>query len=698
MAAIFSGVDEREPEPHLRVTLFSQIERVKAYEEQMARLAQTPKPPAPAPTSPSTRPARAFAARLWAAAGSYAVVGVALFAVLAVVALVVRPQGDPSKVYDVPTNADTLLPIGLSTIPVSRLGVTYPPTPVATKQAPSYPRTATKSATARVLDTGEGMLELQHPIPVAEQGNPADRDDWHVVRDPAAGYSLHYPPNWWTGISGNTRAFYPWGPGGTRNPPYWLTLDVEANPRLLNAESANAERFNGTCRPLAEARGSLCRRDSYLEGDNQYDELYAFDRRHIYALRLTVPVESALGEFAERWEEAQSIFSRMSASLSLPPDAPVPATGYAPLLFINNTDLWIIDAEGNSGPVTRGYGVLAYSLAPDLRHVAFLASNDPGNPFPTARYLYLADLQAGASTNPRLLWSGDKLEMFDLAWYGDREIVVVATGEGDALALYKVALPRAGGNLAVSHTLLVSLDRELRGVRGLAVSPDRQLITFLAPLGEQKGTSLYAVRPDGSELLQVLSFDEARPPAEGSIVQPENQAIKSYVWTSGHLEYDGYLYKLLFTDGDSSSPNLIPGGYLYSAPGHTLGPLLDPSLLPVDSAEGVQIVHLAHSAYGKVAFTGFYRMRDGRAEVLAGLWIADLKDGRLTDIRSLPSPAAPRGIADLQWSPDGSKLIYRETIPQDESDLVSRYEKGSGFLIVQLDPRSFERVVLFDGR
>jgi hypothetical protein len=603
------------------------------------------------------------------------------------------------KAYDVPNNADLLLDKGVPTIPVSHLSATYLPTPVATKQAPSYPRTATKSATARVLDTGEGMLELQHPIAVFEQGNQADRDDWHVVRDPAAGYSIHYPPNWWTGVSGNRRTFYPWGPGGTRNPPYWLTLDVEANPRLLNAESANEERFSGTCRPLAEARGSLCRRDSYLEGDNQYDELYAFDQRHIYSLRLAVPLASALGEFAERWEEAESIFSRMSGSFALPPSgASVPATGYAPLLFINNTDLWIIDAEGSSGPVTRGYGVLAYSLSPDLRHVAFLASNDPDNPFPTARYLYLADLEAGASENPRLLWSGDKLEMFDLAWYGDKEIVVVATGDGDALALYKVALPREGLNIAVSHTLLVSLDRDLRGVRGLAVAPDRQLITFLAPLGEQKGTSLYAVRPDGSELVQVLSFDEARPPSEGSVVQPENQAIKNYVWTSGHLEYEGYLYKFLFTDGDSSSPTFVRGGYLYSAPGHTFGPLLEPSRLDVDSASEVQIVHLAYSTYSKVVFTGFYRLRDGRAEVLAGLWIADLNDGELTNVRSLPIPATPQGIADLQWSPDGSHLIYRETLPQDESDLVSRYEKGSGFLIVQLDPRSLERVVLFDGR
>src|SRR5688500_8280134 len=82
MAAIFSSVGERTPEPHLRVTLFSQIERIKAYEEQMERLAQAPPPAAPVPPQATARPLHALAARLWSAAGSYVVLGSALFAVL----------------------------------------------------------------------------------------------------------------------------------------------------------------------------------------------------------------------------------------------------------------------------------------------------------------------------------------------------------------------------------------------------------------------------------------------------------------------------------------------------------------------------------------------------------------------------------------------------------------------------------------
>jgi hypothetical protein len=521
-----------------------------------------------------------------------------------------------------------------------------------------------------------------------------------LVRDPASGYSIHYPPNWWTGISDNTRTFYPWTQGGTIFAPYWLDLKVQLNPRLLNAESANAEMFNGTCAPVPQASGSLCRRTSYAEGDYIYDELYAFDRKHIYAFRLAVPKESELASFEDRWSEAQFIFSRMSATFALAPANSVPSNGYAPILFQNDSDIWVIGTQGEAEPVTRGYGVRAYALSPDLAQVAFLSSSDNGTPTSPARFLYVADLGAEPGSTPRLLWSGDKLEMYDLAWYGDRELVVVATGEDDALALYRVDATLDENSLQPARTLVISLDRELRGVGGLAVSPDRQLITFLAPLGEREGTSVYAVRPDGTDLTELLAYDTVQPLPLPDVLSPEHHAIKSYLWMSGRLEHDGYFYNLLFTSGDKLSRTLIRGGGLYSAPGQEQGPLLDPRSLSVEDPADIEIVHFARSPQGKVAFTGFYTLRKGHPEPesLAGLWIADIEGAHLTNLRPLPIPEAPSGIADLQWSPSGEHLIYRETIPQEESDLVSRYEKGSRFLLVKLDPRSQERVVLFDGR
>ena len=71
--------------------------------------------------------------------------------------------------------------------------------------------------------------------------------------------------------------------------------------------------------------------------------------------------------------------------------------------------------------------------------------------------------------------------------------------------------------------------------------------------------------------------------------------------------------------------------------------------------EKMQIIHVAYSTWGKVAFTGYYQDFNGRADKLEGLWEANvLGNGSLSTPVRLPIPGDFHGITDLQWTPDGA--------------------------------------------
>jgi len=368
------------------------------------------------------------------------------------------------------------------------------------------------------------------------------------------------------------------------------------------------------------------------------------------------------------------------------------------VLFLNGTDLWSVGADGQAAqPVTRGYGVRQFALSVDLRSVAFIATNVSGDLW--ARHLYLSRSVDGIFAEPVSLWSA--IDIHDIAWYGDRQLLAIATSVEEGFGIYNITLPMqrsAANDQPLAARLITRLSDSMSGARGLAVSPDRQLVSFLAPLAENKGTDIYAVRPDGSDLRKLISHTEPLSPlVNGQRVLPaENQAIKSYLWTDGRLEKAGYEFNLLFTGGDSSSPSYIRGGFVYSAMGATRGPLLDHAVLGVDDPNRLQIIHMAYSPSGRVALTGYYNDYRNRADYLEGLWTADLLDGVLANITAQPKPQSSRGIADLQWSSDGMDLIYRETIPTGQVGWVSsRYDGLSAFSIVKQNPSTGKKVILY---
>ncbi|HEX9990453.1 MAG TPA: zf-HC2 domain-containing protein [Chloroflexia bacterium] len=706
MAAIFSESPLRAPSPELRTTLFSEIYRLKDQERRKEREAAQ-RQPHPLPLLvPQPRPT--FAARLLRAANPFAAAGVAAFAFFTLMVFLVNEQANRPVVEPDAETVGVLIPyvptVALP-IKVSADNTGIPP-PVSTNLAsPKYVASVSATVRASTALAGDSMLRLAHATPVFEDsGSLANASSWHVLRDPAYGYSLAYPPNWWTQVSGKTRYFFPWGPGGSRNAPYWVEMKVLDNPRSLTADTAEVGLFGGTCECEVidgpAGKGGWLRRQT-SDASNLYDEIYGFDSSHIYLLSLTVPLESVIGNRNKRWADGEAIFSLMSGKVALAAE-PARHEGYSPILFLDGTDLMSVDATGkNRTRITRGYGVRVFSLSPDLRQVAFTTTNEEQAPW--GKNVYVAPVESGSFSSPRLLWT--TLVIHDITWYSDRVLLAIANSpDSGGFGIYRLDLP--GNFMAdvvdgeqLAPRRLAALDESaMAGARGLSVSPDRQLVTFMAPLGEDKGTDIYALRPDGTDLQLLVSHaDPVSPSVRGHRVLPaESQAIKSYVWTNGALESKGYRFNLLFTCGKSQSSTFFRGGFFYSAPGAASGTLISPERLGVQDAVDVQIVHIAYSPLGKVAFTGFYNLKDPWVETLAGLWTADVVDGALAHLQAQPMPAAPQGISDLQWSPDGMSLIYRETVPLGQASMVSRYDGRSPYRIIKLDPETGSSVTLSD--
>ncbi|MEA2575031.1 MAG: hypothetical protein QOH93_2329 [Chloroflexia bacterium] len=697
IAAIFAEAPMRAPQPEVRAGLFREIgsikEEARRKEDMAARRRSWYRWTRPAASASTSRGRRSFSwGRLWDAASPFAAASMAICAIIAVV-LLSSNKGQNNRPDDKAIANYPYYP-AVSTIPAT---VVYPMSqgdsgvynmvPAVKTGLASPPPIAATNVPARSTATIEdAALQLEQASPVLE----AD-DAWHQLRDPAYGYVVSYPPNWWTQSSGSTRNFYPWTEGGTEYAPYWVQLHVDRNTEGLDAASANQALLGGKGRLEGRNGGAVWLRNSGNNDAGVTDDIYAFDQNFIYTLRLTVPGESPLADFESRWSKAQDLFSRMSRSVLLGGQA-------GRVLFLNGGDLWSVSAVGEANPlaVWKGYNsrwTRQFALSPDGRTVAFATTNASLDLW--ANELNLAQLDETGSSKVQTALSG--AEIHDIAWYSDHELLALADADASGLGIYRLTLD-ANHNMAAPE-LLVALGSEMSGARGLAVSPDRQLISFMAPLGESKSTDIYAVRPDGGNLVKLVGHETAISPLQrdGQSIQPQEQAIKSYVWTDGKLEpgQGGYIYNLLYTSGNSASPTLYRGGFLFGAPGTRTGPLLDPAWLNKPDATSVQIVHVAYSPSGKVAMSGFYSLRGLKVESLAGLWTADLSGGVLSNVRPLPAPDAAHGVADLQWSPDRSAIIYRETIPSSEADFASRYDGRSPFSIVRLDIATGQKTVLY---
>jgi hypothetical protein len=221
LAAIFSEMPMRSPEPELRTGLFRQIDSINEDARRKVERRIPERPwyiPAQAPASAQNLP---FLARLWRAATPFAAAAVALFAFL-VLSLASgnwnnvfnpKPQPDLTSEAQPPLFVPTAPP---PTIAISSNTNGTMPGPVGTQVNEPAPILASASAVMRsTATTGDIQFKLGQPTPVMEAGDPTKLASWHLLMDPAYGYTAYYPPNWWSRVQDNVRFFYPWGPGGT---------------------------------------------------------------------------------------------------------------------------------------------------------------------------------------------------------------------------------------------------------------------------------------------------------------------------------------------------------------------------------------------------------------------------------------------------------------------------------------------------
>jgi hypothetical protein len=702
MALLFAETPLRRPDPDLRSEVFGEIARRK---ERSRRVEDLPAPrrgqrPWYLPTPPPAAPPPPFHVRLMRAASPFAMAAVALFFFLGALALGNWPG---TNIQGAKRTVEVPLPPYLPTREMPLVGAVGPnggvPGPVGTMAVTAQGTVGGPAGATPTLGRPD-LLALAEPTPVYEEEGASSKSGWHVVRDGAHGYTVHYPPNWWTRTIGTTRYFYPWSEGGTRRAPYWIELLVTPNSLGLTAATGNEAECGGKCE-IVEAEGSALswlRRD-YNDDDTYNDVGYLFDSNYVYRLKLSVPNQTlpGLGGFQERVAKSQTVFGLMSGRL-VPRNNAEDDPAYGGVLFLNGTDLWLTNAvRGSALRVTIGAGVRRFAQSPDLANVAYTSSDNEGEVWGTS--LYVTRIVPGGPEAPTLL--ARNMDFQDVAWYGDRALLVLARDSGGQLGLLRFSVPdprySQDAPFDARPVLLTALDDRFSGARALSVSPDRQLVTFLAPVGPNEGTDLYAVRPDGSGLTIMVGHDEPLAPVVGSqrALAPDSQALKSYVWADGRLEQGGYAATILFTSGNSESPSWDLGGYFYSTARSTRDPALDPAVLSKQEAEGLQVIHIAYSSTGKVALTGYVNDRNGRADQLVGLWTADVVRGAILNPRPMPVPDSPNGITDLQWTPDGTALVYRETIPYRPDIRSARYDGVSNFRIVRLDVGTGETTVLF---
>lgn len=742
MAVLFTETPLHPPAPGLRMSVFREIGSLKEEAQRKEKRATSHRHERPW-YLPSPKPAQTnyssntFAGRLLRASSPFAVAAVALFFLLGALVLAGRwpiTQTEPPRVSQVQVPNFPYMPIPTRLAPID---VSYPqgiPSPIVTAASlvsASPPASASSYVRATATLGRDEIINLPNPTPVLEEVDSVttvitttaatanNKANWHTLRDPAYGYTISYPPNWWTYVAGDTRYFYPWGPGGTRYAPYWVELSVSPNPQGLTCETGNEAVCGGGCEVIKAANGQAVWLQKQAASDsshNLYQEDYVFDSAHIYTLRVKEPMssEQGLGNYRLRWPEAQRIFGIMSGRLALArPQQTTESvnSAYGGVLFINQADLWLANAEGKGAfHITYGADVRQFAASPDMGWVAYVAA-DNGAKDVWGTHIYLAKISSNGYV-PRTPLPSDIEEAHDLAWYSDHELIAIARTSRYGPGIYKLPVHATLDKNAATDSvtlvlgdaeLLTALDSSMAGARQLAVSPDRQLITFLAPVGEEQGTDIYAVRPDGSDLMKLISHTDPLSMLNGrQAMASDNQAIKSYVWAGGHLEPSGYKANLIFTCGNFDSPSWTLGGLLYSASGAARGPMFNPfGVGDYLQPDKMQITHIAYSpagsATGKVAMTGYFKDYKGRADQLVGLWTADLVNGALARLETQPLPDSPNGIADLQWAPDGKSLIYRETINQSVSSVSARYDGKSDFRIVKLDTTTGDKLALYNG-
>lgn len=638
MREILADAPRYTPDPRLREELFRTLDAYDAAHPPAERRVERARP--------APRPAWNWMGNL---AGAIAVLLLAVSGIL-----IARTSGPAPPGSKTPTSV-------LATLAV--------PTPM-TRIGEAVPTRAT------------GMLGVpDDPAPHTATGTPAWRPEpeeatSHKIQDARAGYIFSYPGNWWSAPVPapdqqvvSRRQVAPWPMDEPADSPYYLLIDVLANPRRLNVEQA---RQDGIV-PLHYVEGVQHARLTGVRGERtepgqDLAEVYLFDDTVIYRLSAVLPQRGKDGaDPAGRKAAALAELDTLLNSFA-PPAGPLHALGYAPALVLRDGDLWAVEPDGSSPrALTTGGDVLAFRLAPDLRKVALVTTAGTAQTEQWGSKIVLLDRLDGKGKLQNI-WVAN--EIHDVDWYGNEELVVIADDPmaDGGLSIYRLpARPSAG-----AERRLADLSNHPQAA-GLQVSPDRLWIAFLAEThpGSKVG-ELYGVRQDGTALGPLTP----RIGGNNGI-----RSVEEFAWLpQPRAGQPAGTEELVLLERQGTDPDARVAPVLLTVPPVSSGEspsrlLLDPGL------DRQQARFLTVNAQGRVAYAVF-----NRAGAWQGLRTTDSQAAAPTDtvqeVDILPGTLAP---AALGWSPDAAHLLV-QTGDAPASVGLQRLDLTTGVSVTVLEP------------
>ena len=641
MRAMLVDAPRRTPDPRVREQLFRALAAYDAAHPPGARDAERARP---APR------------RAWNWMGNLA--GAIAVLLLVVSGILIARTGDPA-----PPGSKT------PTSVLSNLSVPTPMSPIA--EAPP-----TRGASGLLGGPSE-------PMPHTATGTPAWRPEpeeatTHKIQDARFGYVFTYPGNWWSAPVPATgrqvvsrRQVAPWPlDDPAADSPYYLLIDVLANPGRLSVEQARQEALVPLHYVAVVQQGRLTGvRGERSEAKQDLDEVYLFDDTVIYRLSAVIPQQGKDGADPARRKAAALIeLDKLLNSFNPPPAGPLHELGYAPALVLRDGNLWAVEPDGsNPRALTTAGDVRAFRLAPDLRKVALVTTAGTPQTAAWGARIVLLDRLDGKGKLQNIWFTN---EIHDLDWYGNEELVVIADDPEAArgLALYRIpARPGAG-----AERRLVDLANHPQAAR-LQVSPDRLWIAFLAETNPgSKVGELYGVRPNGAALGPLTP----RLGGNNGI-----RSVQEFAWLPqprGGQPAGTAELVLLERQGTDPAARVVP--VLLTVPPVSTG--LSPSRLPLDSGlDQQQARFLTVNAQGRVAYAVF-----NRAGAWQGLRTADSQaadpPATVQDVEIRPGAPAP---AALGWSPDAAHLLV-QTGGAPAPVGLQRLDLATGASVTVLEP------------